>query len=105
MAARQGRATQLGELAHDIVVLGLLGLLVRGHDADGSSVVDLQGEAVGGSIEAHAHRHLALGTGLGQQAFELLVLIAIEAHAGTQRGRHLQRVEAIALYPIHPEAL
>ena len=62
-------------------------------------------EAVGRGAEAHHHRNLALGTGLGQRALHLLVVAAEEGHAATQAFGHMLREEAVALDAVHAEPL
>ena len=73
-------------------------------DADGSAL-GAQPEAVGGGLQGHRKRQLALSRRMRQQALKLLVAVAIDGHARVQTVGHLVRIEPVALGTVHPESL
>jgi hypothetical protein len=91
-------------LADNIVALGLFGRLMRDGQID-KDITRRETETVGGWPQRHRDGNLALGTGLRQQAVELLVVVTIEAKTWTQTVGHTLREQTISLYPIHTETL
>ena len=105
-----GGGAELRQLAHDVVALRLLRLLfVAFQDSLAqqlsiSGIKHLQREAPLHLAEYHTHSNLADSRLAFHQPFKLHVVVAIEGHALSQRRRHLQREEPVALHTIHAEA-
>ena len=95
---------EFGELTDNVLTRRLLRQLVFcRHHNDGRARRQL--EAPFDSTQRQTDRHLALSTGLGQQALHLLVIIAIEPYPGLQRTGHPIGIDAIAHHPIGTETL